>query len=314
MRVIEPLEPKACEQVRRLLDDFLNDELSVETNQEILLHLEHCGNCQQERAWRQFSRGILDSGWNSQVVPRSLRARIEKSVTPRRLIPPSWLRLAAGFLLLVLSLAAVKLWLSSPPSTSTFVDRDHPAQLIASHFDCARDGWASAAKLPVSVSSLKAVLRHGEQRLTTAHLCSFRSLNLIHYVFEADGRKVSLMLERRPGNRRLPENGQQALLVVRKIPFHLYREPAASLLSAEGVQYFVHLVDEAPESAVALEFLRAVLPPLNPLFGQSMARRVDVAARRWSVPLAVFACASLPSVPLISTRSFAEDAVAFDLD
>ena len=48
-----------CEQVRQLADSYLSDELIVETNHQIISHLEHCADCRRELAARRELRTRL---------------------------------------------------------------------------------------------------------------------------------------------------------------------------------------------------------------------------------------------------------------
>jgi len=64
----------ACERVRRYLDSYINSELLVETNHEVLRHLETCSICSAEFA----SRSRLEAAVESQSVPAELPAKSRK--------------------------------------------------------------------------------------------------------------------------------------------------------------------------------------------------------------------------------------------
>jgi len=74
---ISHFESGECRRIRGLLDDFLADELSIETNREILSHLEGCTLCGQEQQRRERLKRILKTSWNSLASPSPLKSIIE---------------------------------------------------------------------------------------------------------------------------------------------------------------------------------------------------------------------------------------------
>ena len=45
-----------CDQFRQLVDSYLHNELAVETNHQVILHMEHCADCRQELSVRRKLR------------------------------------------------------------------------------------------------------------------------------------------------------------------------------------------------------------------------------------------------------------------
>ena len=76
MRQVSGFESKECGRVQKLMDHFLAGELTVESSQEILLHLESCSTCRQEEKSRLRARQALNQGWSSQPVPPDLERKI----------------------------------------------------------------------------------------------------------------------------------------------------------------------------------------------------------------------------------------------
>ena len=101
-----------CREVRELADAFIADELLVETNQEILRHLESCPDCRAEIAARRALRSRLKSAFAgaADLAPREewlseVRTRLQvESQSARRSwnSPATWLALAATVLLAAL--------------------------------------------------------------------------------------------------------------------------------------------------------------------------------------------------------------------
>ena len=97
-----------CRTVRELADSFLSQELLVETNHEVLRHLETCAACRAELAARDEIRGRLRRAFASasdlQVRPEFAAELTNKLRQPapsisRRSVLRSWWTAAAGLLL-----------------------------------------------------------------------------------------------------------------------------------------------------------------------------------------------------------------------
>jgi hypothetical protein len=54
-----------CDQFRQLAESYLNDELIVETNHELIAHLEHCSDCRHELTARRELRSKLRMAFTS---------------------------------------------------------------------------------------------------------------------------------------------------------------------------------------------------------------------------------------------------------
>lgn len=78
-----------CEKTRRYLDAYLSNELLVETNHEILRHLETCAACAGELEVRTRLRARLKSAVQTQPVPPELPARVRDRI--RQPESRSWL-------------------------------------------------------------------------------------------------------------------------------------------------------------------------------------------------------------------------------
>ncbi|MEP6923426.1 MAG: hypothetical protein ABI954_03090 [Pyrinomonadaceae bacterium] len=88
-----------CQELREIMDSYLSDELLVETNHEVLRHLEDCAVCRGELAARRNLRTRLLSAVKnapdsqiSQTFETKLRTKLRSQV----LRPPFWERLRRG--------------------------------------------------------------------------------------------------------------------------------------------------------------------------------------------------------------------------
>jgi hypothetical protein len=94
-----------CRDVRELADSFLSEQLLVETNHELLRHLETCPDCRAEIAGRRALRDTLRRAFThaEDLRPRpdfaaELRTTLRASAATvsRRSVLKSWWTLAAG--------------------------------------------------------------------------------------------------------------------------------------------------------------------------------------------------------------------------
>ncbi len=79
----------ACEKTRRYMDAYLSNELLVETNHEVLRHLDTCPDCTSELEMRTRLRSRLKSAVQSQAVSPELTARVRERL--RKQASRSWL-------------------------------------------------------------------------------------------------------------------------------------------------------------------------------------------------------------------------------
>jgi hypothetical protein len=99
-----------CRDVRELADSFLSEQLLVETNHELLRHLETCPDCRADMAGRRAMRDGLRAAFGRAegLRPRpelaaellaKLRPASPPEVMSRRSVLQSWWALAAGVVL-----------------------------------------------------------------------------------------------------------------------------------------------------------------------------------------------------------------------
>ena len=119
-----------CRRVRELMDSYLGSELTVESNHEVLRHLERCDACRAELAARERARALLIESFGPAPDARALEARISQAIDHAQ---PRWWRLAgygsvAAMLALVVGLGV---WFSRPVDAAAFDDS------VDNHIACA---------------------------------------------------------------------------------------------------------------------------------------------------------------------------------
>src|ERR1041384_7369855 len=78
------IEDVYCKRIRSYLDSYLNNELLVETNHEVLKHLETCAACAQSLEDRTRLKDQLKRAVMQDYAPVALRERISGKVRSRR--------------------------------------------------------------------------------------------------------------------------------------------------------------------------------------------------------------------------------------
>jgi anti-sigma factor (TIGR02949 family) len=220
-----------CEKTRKYLDAYVSNELTVETNHEVLRHIEGCPACAAEVDTRARLRSRLKTAVNAQSVPPELQVRIREQIRTSR--PGSaahlgWLR--AGWPRWAVATAAALvvaagLWvndsterlpaLSDRPGQSAYLSRVS-ANLAAilkvglgDHIHCAifrkypkdpQPVEKMEADLGPAYTGLLPVVRSAVPKgykVIMAHQCSYAGRKFVHLTLEKDGGLLSLVVARK---------------------------------------------------------------------------------------------------------------------
>src|SRR5688572_30443520 len=79
---VSQFQPK-CEKIRSYFDSYLCNELLIETNHEVLKHLEACPECSSELGTRARLRNGLHQAVRKQPIPAGLEERIRNRIRAR---------------------------------------------------------------------------------------------------------------------------------------------------------------------------------------------------------------------------------------
>jgi hypothetical protein len=220
-----------CERTRKYFDAYISNELMVETNYEVLRHIEGCRVCAAELDTRTRLRSRLKAAVNAQSVPPELQVRIRDQVRtsrPERWVHFGWLRAGWprwGVATAATLVVSAGLWvnysrdqlpaLSDRPAQKTYITRVS-ANLAAilkvglgDHIHCAifrkypKDppavekmevelGPAYAGLLPV----VRAAIPEG-YKVIMAHRCTYAGRKFVHMTLEKDGGLLSLVVARK---------------------------------------------------------------------------------------------------------------------
>src|SRR5688572_19780142 len=130
-----------CRDFREIADSYLSDELLVETNHDVIAHLETCADCRRELAARRELRTILRASFARAKEPQmpnefvsrlhsQLRAAVTSGAVSLNVRARAWL-IAAG-ILVVVTLGVVAVWQRQRPQTdSQLADQRKPQNSAA---------------------------------------------------------------------------------------------------------------------------------------------------------------------------------------
>jgi hypothetical protein len=188
-----------CQHVREVMDSYLAEELSVETNHDVLRHLGKCHECAAELKRRQRLRALLSQTADVTLDADHATARISQALDREQ---RSWRRVAglAGVAATVIAAVAFAYWTGGPIDAAAYDDsaEDHVACTRLYPEGATYDADRAARNLAVPFASIvDAVgLWHGTYHVIDAHMCPYKSRNYAHVVMRGDGQTLSLFAER----------------------------------------------------------------------------------------------------------------------
>jgi anti-sigma factor RsiW len=214
-----------CQDIRELLDPYLDNELLVETSQSVLDHLSFCPDCAAESERRIELRRLFktalkleDDRDRENISRRRIEMALEQERRPRRTAKIVWGALAAS-LILALGLTYWRFGNTSKPVNTSAIEMpsnmpaSSPQVLIANldrdavenHQVCAlsypanwtfdrqrvtRDLTPGFAPLVDSIGR-----KHASYELIEGHICSYQQKKYAHLIFRGNGHTVSVFIE-----------------------------------------------------------------------------------------------------------------------
>ena len=220
-----------CETTRKYLDSYISNELLVETNHEILRHVESCSACAAELETRTRLRARLKSAVNAQSVPPELQVRIREQIRRSESgwagftwLSAGWPRWA-GAMASAVVVIGFGLWVTLPgerlpgltdrPAQNAYIQRISTSLAavlkvgLGDHIHCSifrkypKNPPAPEmmeSDLGPAYKGLLPVVRAAvpdDYRVVMAHQCSYLGRKFIHLTFEKDGRLLSLVVARK---------------------------------------------------------------------------------------------------------------------
>jgi anti-sigma factor RsiW len=206
----------ACERFERYLHSYVNNELSIETNHEVLRHLETCPACAAELQELTRLQGAVRTAVRKSVAPVSLRAGVLERLGSRPSLSGTWILLAAA--IAVIGLAGLVLF-RAKPSHSPTVDESYFASVLAKldpmmrigmtdHLRCAVPRkypkqppppaeFAAAMGPYKALTSIVRAAVPARYQLEAAHRCTINGRQFVHLIFKDSNGLISVVLTKK---------------------------------------------------------------------------------------------------------------------
>jgi anti-sigma factor (TIGR02949 family) len=182
-----------CARILSLLDVYLDDEATAETNVMVQQHVERCEACARQLQWAHHLRASMRDLLRHDRAPASLHQRVGALLTAPR---PSLASFIRGWIVPATATAIVA-WIVLPWRP---VEPDiYPLMAVVEHVACALD----RAVPPRDVSHYTADTSMplipgagGKVRILEAHACGQQTDYLLHMILEEGGTKASIFITR----------------------------------------------------------------------------------------------------------------------
>ena len=209
-----------CKRVRSYLDSYLNNELMVETNHEVLTHLEKCETCNRSLEDRVRIKAQLKRAVVQEYAPAALRERIVSDLRRGRGFSFNKMSLALAATAAVLVIGAVTFFTWSPPKhqlslQAAVAPGDVNGQILKIGFDdhvfCAIDhnlankqftAEQMSEKLGPEYAGLVALLKDKspeDYTVVVGHRCHYQGREFVHLIVRNQRDVVSLVITKKNG-------------------------------------------------------------------------------------------------------------------
>jgi anti-sigma factor (TIGR02949 family) len=254
-----------CKRVTTYLDSYLSNELLVETNHEVLKHLESCDNCARALDDRARVRAQLKRIVLSQQAPEGLRDRIRTDVRGKHRASPfvstSWIMAAAAIVVLAMGLGIFLQSRNAPSGSELSLDAevapgDFAGQILKIGFDghvsCAVDhGMANKRFTPEQMSEelgpqyaglvgLVKTRMPQNYDVVIGHRCQYQNREFLHLILRRKEEVVSLIVTRKSGET-FPAGGSAAVKAA-GVPIYESSWHGLQVVGLETRDYLVFLV------------------------------------------------------------------------
>jgi anti-sigma factor RsiW len=200
-----------CRDFRELADSYLSDELLVETNHDVIRHLEACPECRRELAARRELRSKLRAGFEnapdlqmSEEFAGRLKSQLRATAfSPARFSTTQSIAIAASLLIVAaLGFIVVQTRWRQQAAAGLF------ASAVGDHRDCALNHRLDEKPIAleeagrkydrVYINLVSAVMSEGQLptgvELVEAHSCVFKGRRFGHVILKYRGQIVSVLV------------------------------------------------------------------------------------------------------------------------
>jgi anti-sigma factor RsiW len=259
--------------MRELMDSYLAGELLVETNHELLRHIESCAECAADLGRRQTLRALLRQPPAMHLDVAPLRRRIDAAISRDRLRwwrEPRWRWSAAAILVGAIVFFG---WPRAQVDAAVFQDA------VRNHVECALtrpktmtyDPQRTARRLKAPFTPLAAAVtaQVGGYTLIDAHTCPYKGRQYAHLVFRDGDRALSVFVDPGRGGP-LPAGDAGANLGTSGLAFRAARVDGFEAMAMATRAHEIVFVSDLPRAG-HLDVVRQLAPAVA-LFVGSLER------------------------------------------
>jgi anti-sigma factor (TIGR02949 family) len=248
-----------CGKIRRYLDSYIDNELLVETNHEVLRHLEKCPSCAAELEARTRLRARVKAAVQSQAVPPDLRVRVHDRIGVRSRRPAvifGWIA-AVAMAVVLFSLGSWDLVRDRQDAYILRISRTISAQLspgLKDHVHC-----AIFRKYPRNPPTLEQMAKDmgpangglvqlvkqnvpERYRMVMAHQCSYKGRKYTHLTLRDGAHLISVVIARKETGETLAK--LQPAVQPSGIPVYQSTAERFQVAGFETAQYLAFVVSD----------------------------------------------------------------------
>ena len=276
-----------CKRIRSYLDSYLNNELMVETNHEVLRHLEACEDCSRSLEDRARLKAQLKRAVMQEYAPAALRERITTDLRRSRGFSFSRVSLALAAAAAVLVIAAVTFFTWGPPKNQLSLQAkvapaDVTGQILKIGFDdhvfCAIDHHLANKQftpeqmpehLGPEYAGLVALVKERMTRdysVAVGHRCHYQGREFIHLIMRNQSNVVSLVITRKNAEA-FPTNGVAAIAQAAGSPIYQAAWANQQIAGLETRDHLVFVVSNETSDA-NLQIATSLGPPVRDLLAR----------------------------------------------
>ncbi len=282
----------ACEKIRGYLDSYISNELLVETNHEVLRHLEHCPSCSAEVEARSRLKTRLKAAVESQRVPAGLSVKIRQNIHRQqsRFLPTAawslWAMAAAAAVVLLIGIWVVRTRTGMPESLDVadragqdvFIHRVSQTVSkvlrvgLGDHIHCAvfrkyPKNPPAPAQLAESIGSafqgLVPLVKAGvpdRYRILMAHQCGYSGRRFVHVTLSDGSNLMSLVIARKEPGESL--EGLSPSMRASNVPVFQATAERYEIAGFETAQYLAFLISDL-SAGNNLQMASTLAPPVH---------------------------------------------------
>jgi len=291
---IEDFGQRNCERFRQYLDSYISNELLVESNLEVLGHIEQCSACAQELETRMCIRASLQAAARREEVPPRLEQKIRRELrerSPVHLWPFDfsfrWMSAVAALLLI-----STAIWIVlrsrrelGPQQQNAYIGRissrlstilqvglrDHVHCAVFRKYPKDPPAFAEMARdLGPQYAGLVPLVKArvpDEFRVILAHRCTVQGRNYVHLVLRGPSSLLSLIITKKNPGESFPAFQLAPVLQASGVPVYRAGTGQFQVAAFASQACLAFVISDLPEER-NLQLAAALAPPVQEFLNQ----------------------------------------------